>query len=162
MAGSDGVACWGSNTNGQLGTATPGIAAPAIVAGTEAIPTTGGSTQTPTLLAAGGSKKAAKQLHMGLASVDNATGSAEHDVLAAGLTDTVNNTLSRLASMFVVARDAGWQRNPSALLDATAAWNSAVILWIAALVALRHRPRSAAGAAERARQLSRGASAGSA
>ena len=37
---------------------------------------------------------------------DNATGSAEHDVLAAGLTDTVNNTLSRLASMFVVARDA--------------------------------------------------------
>ena len=30
-------------------------------------------------------------------------------------------------ALAVVARDAGWQRNPSALLDATAAWNSAVI-----------------------------------
>jgi hypothetical protein len=53
----------------------------------------------------------------------------------------------------VVARDAGWERNPNALLDATAAWNSTVILWIAALVALRHRPRAAAvGAAERGRR----------
>lgn len=49
IAGSDGVSCWGLNTIGELGTSTPGIAGPAIVAGTESID--GG--QGVTLLAAG-------------------------------------------------------------------------------------------------------------
>lgn len=53
IAGTDGVACWGSNTNGQLGTATAGIAAPAIVAGTAEIKGPKGSSGSPTLLSAG-------------------------------------------------------------------------------------------------------------
>ena len=53
IAGSDGVSCWGSNGNGQLGTAPGGIAGPALVSGTAEFKGTDGSTSSPSLLAAG-------------------------------------------------------------------------------------------------------------
>ncbi|MGI9117687.1 MAG: RCC1 domain-containing protein [Gaiellales bacterium] len=54
IAGSDGVACWGTNSNGQLGNATPGIAAPTDVPGTATFRGPGGASGSPSLLAAGG------------------------------------------------------------------------------------------------------------
>ena len=50
---SDGIICWGDNTNGQLGTTAPGIAGPAIVPGTASFTDTKGLTSSPTLLAMG-------------------------------------------------------------------------------------------------------------
>lgn len=48
-----GVACWGSNGEGQLGLPTPGIAGPTAVPGTGSYTDRSGSTSTPSVLAVG-------------------------------------------------------------------------------------------------------------
>lgn len=53
VVGSDGVACWGDNASGQLGDRSSGIHAPGIVNGTTSLPTTGGASSSPNIVAAG-------------------------------------------------------------------------------------------------------------
>ncbi len=49
----EGAVCWGNNGEGQLGTATPGIAGPALVPGTDQYTDRSGATSAPSLLAVG-------------------------------------------------------------------------------------------------------------